>query len=717
MLPINPQQIPALYKQALALKAKGDGDGARKLLEQIIVTRPQTAEAHFQLGELYLLALDFRKASASLAKAAAIKPREGAIWMRWTEALIRLNDTAETTAALKQLASSGLPAATQKQIAARMSASASKTKVDTGGVNPKDLQAIVARLNKADFTGAEKLIRNLLRKFTNVALLHNMLATALMELGRLEEAQQAARKSAALDRNYAEAWTILGDICLRLGQSAEAVSTLEQARSLTPAAPKVLLNLGKAHSAKGHTSLAMETLDLCLKHDPKSPEAWFVKARIQADIQDHKSAMESLEMARKLGLDTVPLVNLEASTLNALSTPEKAIDLLDREIKRMPDNASFHRTRATILQSMGRFDDARDSFRTAITLDPTNGQTYRSLSASHKFTEGDPLIEELETVWNRNDLQDDDRLQLGYALSKAMEDSKQYEKVFPYLNAASELVRKVHPYDVDTRRKEIDKVKTIFANFRPDNHPLTNTDEVYAPVFVTGMPRSGTTLVEQIISSHSTMTGAGELGRFSRSAFELAMMPTSPDHVDHLTPESIGDLAEDYKTYISEILPDADQITDKSIQTYLLMGLVWLAMPKAKVIVVRRDPRDNLLSIYKNLFPEGRHLYSYDLEDLAAYYLMFDEIIDFWRDIAPDRFYEIQYEDLISDPEGQSRALIEAAGLPWEDACLNFHQNKRRVDTLSVFQVRQPMYKSSMAAWKRYENDLAPLIKGLERSS
>lgn len=713
MLPINPQQIPALYKQALALKAKGDGDGARKLLEQIIVTRPQTAEAHFQLGEVYLLALDFRKASQSLAKAAAIKPREGTIWVRWTEALIRLNDTAETTAALKQLAASGLPATTQKQIAARMSASASKTKVDTGGVNPKDLQAIVARLNKADFTGAEKLIRGLLRKFGNVALLHNMLATALMENGRLEEARQAAQKSTALDRNYAEAWSTLGDICLRLGLHGDAVSTLEQARSLTPAAPKVLLNLGKAHSAQGHTSLAMETLDLCLKHDPKSSEAWFVKGRIQADVQDHKAAMESLAMARKLGLDTVPLVNLEASTLNALSTPEKAIDLLDREIKRAPDNAAFHRTRATILQSMGRFEDARDSFRTAITLDPTNGQTYRSLSASHKFTKDDPLIGELKSVWSRDDLKDDDRLQLGYALSKAMEDCKQFDQVFPYLNAASELVRKAHPYDIITRRKEIDKVKKIFAGFQPDNHPLTNTGEDYAPVFVTGMPRSGTTLVEQIISSHSTMTGAGELGRFSRSAFELSMMPTSPDHADQLTSDGIQHLAEDYKTYISEILPEADQITDKSIQTYLLMGLVWLALPEAKVIVVRRDPRDNLLSIYKNLFPEGRHLYSYDLEDLAAYYRMFDEIIDFWRGIAPDRFYEIQYEELISDPEAQSRALINAAGLDWEDACLNFHQNKRRVDTLSVYQVRQPMYKSSMAAWKRYENDLQPLIKGL----
>ncbi|WP_039018032.1 tetratricopeptide repeat-containing sulfotransferase family protein [Halocynthiibacter namhaensis] len=713
MLPINPQQIPTLYKQALVLKSKGDGDGARKLLNQIIVTRPQTAEAHFQLGELYLLALDFRRASGALATAAKLKPREGAIWTRWTEALIRLDDAATTTSALKQLAASGLPKNVQRQISARISSSAKSSKIDTGGIAPAKLQAIVAKLNTGNFSDAEALIRALLGKHPNVAVLYNMLATVLKDTNRLDDAISAAKRSTQLDRNYAEAWATLGDICLRHNRNQDAVQALEQARSLTPAAPGVLRNLAAAYFEQGQTRLALDTLEMALKHDPKSPDAFYLKARIQSDVQDHKAAMDNIQKARSAGMNTPAVINLEASTLNALNDAESAVALLDEALKAQPDTASFHRNRATILQSMGRFEEARDSLSAAIRLEPENGQNYRALSASHMFTQDDPLIDELKAVWARDTLKPDDRMQLGYALSKAMEDSKQYDQVFPYLNAASAIVRETHPYDIKIRRKEIDQVKKIFANFTPDDHPLTNHDEDYAPVFVTGMPRSGTTLVEQIIATHSTMTGAGELGRFSRSAFETSMMPTSPAHVDEVGAEKITALAEDYKTYINGILPEANQITDKSIQTYLLMGLVWLAMPKARIIVVRRDPRDNLLSIYKNLFSEARHLYSYDLEDLAAYYLMFDELIAFWRDIAPDRFYEVHYEDLISDPEAQSRALIEAAGLPWEDACLNFHQNKRRVDTLSVYQVRQPMYKSSMAAWKRYEADLQPLIDAL----
>ena len=154
-------------------------------------------------------------------------------------------------------------------------------------------------------------------------------------------------------------------------------------------------------------------------------------------------------------------------------------------------------------------------------------------------------------------------------------------------------------------------------------------------------------------------------------------------------------------------------LSDKSIQTYLVMGLVWCTLPKAKIVVVRRDPRDNLLSVYKNVFPTGGHLYSYDLDDLGQYYRMFVEMIEFWRDMNPGGFHEIWYEDLIANPEEETRKLIAASGLEWEDACLNFHENKRKVNTLSVYQVRQPIYKSSVKAWQRYEKELQPLFDSL----
>ena len=183
-----------------------------------------------------------------------------------------------------------------------------------------------------------------------------------------------------------------------------------------------------------------------------------------------------------------------------------------------------------------------------------------------------------------------------------------------------------------------------------------------------------------------------------------------PDVSDAL----LKDFGSDIWQHLQHLHPDAGRVTDKSIMSYKRMGMLKAAMPNCKIIVVRRDPRDNLLSIYRNKFQEGRHLYSYSLTDLAHFYKQFERLIDFWRQKMPEGFMEIQYEDLIDDPEKHARALIDYCDLEWEDDCLNFHKTKRRVKTLSLYQVRQPIYKSSLKAWQRYEEHLQPLFEALK---
>ncbi|MDZ4093933.1 MAG: sulfotransferase, partial [Paracoccaceae bacterium] len=180
-----------------------------------------------------------------------------------------------------------------------------------------------------------------------------------------------------------------------------------------------------------------------------------------------------------------------------------------------------------------------------------------------------------------------------------------------------------------------------------------------------------------------------------------------------LAPSAIAGLGHEYATMMRARFGDASHVTDKSIQTYLFLGLMKLALPKARFVVVRRDPRDTLLSIYKNKFPDGTHLYGYDQRDLAKYYTSFVQMIDFWRAMVPDWFYEVQYEALVANPEVESRKLIAACGLEWQDSCLNFHQNTRKVETLSVFQVRQPISGGSVKSWQRYEAELAPMLQAL----
>jgi hypothetical protein len=229
------------------------------------------------------------------------------------------------------------------------------------------------------------------------------------------------------------------------------------------------------------------------------------------------------------------------------------------------------------------------------------------------------------------------------------------------------------------------------------------------------MPRSGTTLVEQIISSHSSVTGAGEIG-YTNIAItrtigteEKKLIPLSKVQPIHL--EKIGS---DIWTYLTHHYAGTSHITDKSIMTYKRMGLLKAALPNCKFIIVRRDPRDNLLSIYRNRFADNTHLYAYDLENLGTYYKQFLRIMDFWRNKMPKGFMEINYEDLINDPETQAQQLIKYCNLDWEDKCLEFYKSGRQVKTLSILQVRQPIYKSSVKAWERYEQDLQPLFKAIE---
>jgi hypothetical protein len=269
-------------------------------------------------------------------------------------------------------------------------------------------------------------------------------------------------------------------------------------------------------------------------------------------------------------------------------------------------------------------------------------------------------------------------------------------------------------HDIAERHAEIADLKTMFQGFDPAAFQDRGFTDA-APIFVTGMPRSGTTLVEQIIASHSTVTGGGEIGKARVEALNfMADGEGGVSKIMDMIDAPWDTLGQRIDREYHKLFPDADRITDKAIQTYTIMGLIKAAMPNAKFIVVRRDPRDNLLSIYKNQVVDGTHKYACDLGDLGAYYKTFVDMIDFWHEKMPGDFYEIQYEDLIADPEPQARALIAACDLEWEDACMNFHQNKREVKTLSVYQVRQPIYSSSVQAWKKYETELQPLIEALK---
>ncbi|MGC9419698.1 MAG: sulfotransferase, partial [Rhodovulum sp.] len=499
----------------------------------------------------------------------------------------------------------------------------------------------------------------------------------------------------------------------RLGHRPEARAAFQEALRLDPGFLESRLAFARFLAETGDLAEAAEQLHRATETHPKSAEAQRLLGQTLLRAKDFAAAAEAFAQAIALGDRRADTHAAQARALDGAGRPEDALAAHDAALAAAPDRAEVHGRRAIQLQQMGRFDEAEAGFRRAIDLAPGNGEPYRLMVQTRKLTETDPLIAEMETLWARGDLTDHSRMNLGFALAKAMEDTGRHDRVFAYLHPANALMRKLFPYDIAERRAEIDALKAACAGTDFTARRIANAPD-YAPIFITGMPRSGTTLVEQIVASHSRVTGGGELGFVMPEAMRLlsdgagGLRP-----VTDLSDDEIAAFGRAIEAHFRMRLPGSDIVTDKSIQTYMVAGLVRLALPNARIVVVHRDPRDTCLSIYKNIFAEGTHRYAYDLRDLGHYYRIFLETVDFWRDLMPGGFHEIRYEDLVADPEPQARALIAACGLDWQDECLNFHKTRRRVATLSLHQVRQPIYASSMKAWERYGDELAPLITAL----
>lgn len=298
---------------------------------------------------------------------------------------------------------------------------------------------------------------------------------------------------------------------------------------------------------------------------------------------------------------------------------------------------------------------------------------------------------------------------MAYALAKAMEDLGEDDRFFAYLNEANALTARRFPF---SRAEDLRIAESARVNYTPElvRRWAGASTTAFAPIFVTGLPRSGTTLIEQILASHPQVTGGGELAILGPHLLRATAA------IAERGPEAGGLLAEAGRAYAAEVArrhPGKAIVTDKSISTYVQLGYVPLALPKAKIIVVRREPRDSCLALLKQRFADGMHRSTYTMEDTAGFYRIFATQVAFWREAAPEAFIEVWYEDVVADLEGQARRMVEWCGLPWDEACLDFHRNDRAVKTLSTAQVRQPIYASSVGAWKRYEKHLGPLLAAL----
>ena len=679
--PPSARDIKESYARGMAAMQAGKPAEALQIFGALHDANPRIPEVEFQIARLFAATDRIDRALPHAAAAAALAPAQPAVWAAFAEAVALDGGAGPRKEFLRLLNAAPLPVPQKAALADRFGAGAKGT-VPAGG------QAVKQALARM---------------------------TALFNGGKASEAEAEAARLLAQHPDCAMARSIRGSALAALGRADEARKEWRAAVALAPDLLQALAGLGLQAVGEGRHAAALRWLDRALALAPDSVDVQQARGNALTRLRDYPAAHAAFaEVARLTGRKAAMPLMMLAQAASHLGRDDEAEAGYREALALEPENAAIRGAFAVFLQGLGRFAESEEQLLAAIAAAPEKGEPYRLYYASHRAQAGEPMLARMERHFADPATGDTDRRSFGFAIAKALEDVKDHARVFDFLDPANALMRKAHPYDIAERERQVEQLMAAMEGMDWTRRIEGATDA--APIFVTGMPRSGTTLVEQIIASHSRVTGAGELADNAVSAMRL--LPGAGGRLRPATAipdEDFARLGQDYAAMMRGRFPETPQITDKSIQTYLTLGLMKLAIPAARFIVVRRDPRDTLLSIYKNVFPEGTHLYGYDQVDLARHYTTFTRMVDFWRERVPGWFHEIQYEELVADPEPQSRALIAACGLEWEDACLNFHQNTRKVETLSVFQVRQPISKGSVRAWERYGDRLKPMLDRLRQ--
>lgn len=510
------------------------------------------------------------------------------------------------------------------------------------------------------------LYRNIVRAHPTIAEAHFQIARILSGAGRYVDARAACEAALRLRPGEQALWALLADITRDEGK-------------LAPSAV-----LSRARKA-GLSSAALSQIEERFSQHSEKP-----------------SLPAPPPQARKL-LD-------EATALISKGDEASALKILKRALAKAPDTPAILLKLAETKMTLGDFEGALADANAAIKLAPGAGAVWVAWSRIRKIDPADPLLKSLEAQFESAAERSEDRRQMAFAMAKAMEDVRADDRLFTYLNEANALTAARFPYGYEADAKIASKVQKTYAKAKatkiegvPSGNPV--------PIFVTGLPRSGTTLIEQILSSHHAVSAGGEMSLINRPLSQyVASLAEGKGGPDSSEVTKIG------QTYLEELrrrFANAGAVTDKSISTYVNLGFVPQALPKSKIIVVRRDPRDSCLALLKQRFRDGDHRYSYSMQSTAAFYKLFAKQIAYWREHAPDAFIEVWYEDVVADLESQARRLIDYCGLEWDNSCLEFYQNSRQVKTLSSAQVRKPIYSSSVGSWKRYETDLQPLLAAL----
>lgn len=495
--------------------------------------------------------------------------------------------------------------------------------------------------------------------------------------GKFDKAEKTYLSIVALKPDWAEAQANLGAILQQQGKLAEATRRYQIALKLLPESAAVHYNLANVFKELGQVGEAIAHYKKTLAFNPDYAEAY-----------------------NNLGI-----------TYKQLEKLHEAATQYRHALRLNPTYAEAHNNLGNALKEQGEFEEARTHYERALGLNPDYAEAYYNYADLVTFRSEDTVLGMLKTLGERiEQLPAAKRLYVHFALAKALDDSGDYDGAFEHMAKGNALKRRGIRYDEARIKKTFRKTAAtftteLFEHFHGSGSPSS------VPIFIVGMPRSGTTLIEQILASHPQIHGAGELSILDNLARNISGYPTD---IINLNASDLQRLGELYLTNLPPLPSGKDFITDKRPLNFQHIGLIRLILPNARIIHVSRTPADTCLSCFSKLFAADIS-FSHSLAELGHYYRQYDMLMDHWRTVLPQGcMLEVHYEDIVQYPQTQTRRLLDYCGLPWDDeCCLKFYETRRNITTASTVQVRQPLFKHALNRWQHYRKFLQPLLDKL----
>lgn len=574
------------------------------------------------------------------------------------------------------------------------------------------LGAVCCELNR--FEEAERASREAIDRWPENFQPHISLATALCSLGRESEAEPLVRTAMTLEGgNHPMVGALLGRILLGKGEYEQAEALIQAALAVVPGDVTLLLNLANIRLGQEDYAAAESGFRSVIERMPQMVDAWTGLGSALQGQSRLKEAEEAYRHAMELDPDSLPPAYNLALLQEVNGEFSEAAESLKTILVRRPGQLDTIGALAGVLEKQGNFDEAIQMLESALSSPDRNvhiALAFQKLCG--KMDRCAEAVQYLEAVLATPSLSPQERAKAYFALGNQYDSEAKYDQAFEQYKQANDLVTQT--YDPDGYTSYIDEMVRVFSVPAMSGLPVSE-NRSDQPVFIVGMPRSGTSLVERILSSHSAVYAAGELRNMTELADEVAALAGAgasfPAGVGQLTRADVDRLSGKYLEAISAIAGGAARVTDKLPHNFQYIGLIRALFPEAKIIHCVRDARDTCLSCYfQNFF--GYHPYTSNLEYLGRHYLDYQRLMAHWRSLDVPML-EVPYEEMVGDPELWSRKLVDYCGLDWEEQCLRYYESGQATRTASYDQVRQPIYNTALGRWKHYRSHLSPLLEVL----